>query len=35
VDALRRARLRLPTLRDERLDLALSELERIQMEQER
>ncbi len=32
VDALRRARLRLPTLRDERPDLALSEMERIQME---
>ncbi len=32
VDALRRARLRLPTLRDERPDLAFSELERIQME---
>ncbi|MGB8647810.1 MAG: nitrilase-related carbon-nitrogen hydrolase [Anaerolineae bacterium] len=32
VDALRRARLRLPTLRDERLDLVMRELDRIYLE---
>ncbi len=33
IDALRRARLRLPTLRDERLDLVMRELDRIYLEE--